>query len=217
MSTHFLRFLLAGTALALTAGSTAAAQFPDARGDFLDSYTTGPRNGDLDVLSIRFEFDNIATFRFFSTSAAPIGTTPGAAFVWGINRGVGSVNFAQLGLPNVRFDAVVALIPDGTSLFIDLLSGAPPTPLAPDAVRVAGGRLEAFVSLDLLTPQGFSPREYTANLWPRSAFVLEDQYISDFAPDDRNLAVTVTPEPTALGLAGVGLLGLAVAARRRRA
>jgi hypothetical protein len=214
MSTHLARTLLVGATLAVAA--PAAAQFPDAAGDFLSTYTAGPLNGDLDVLSIRFEFDNVSTFRFFSTQAGPIGTTPGAAYVWGINRGAGVANFASLGLPDIRFDAVVALIPGGTSLFIDLLSGASPVPLAPGAVHAAGNELEAFVPLSLLTPQGFAPQAYTANLWPRSAFVLEDRFISDFAPDATNIGVAVLPEPTTWALVGVGLLTLGGTARRRR-
>jgi len=214
MSARLAPALLVGATLALA--PPAAAQFPDALGDFLDTYTVGPLNPDLDVLSIGFQFDNVSTFRFISTLAGPVGTTPGAAFVWGIDRGLGVANFASLGLPNIRFDAVVAVIPDGTSLFIDLVGGGPPVPLAAGAVLVNGNRLEAVVPLDLLTPQGFAPGEYTANLWPRSAFVLEDAYISDFAPDDFNLPVTVTPEPATFALVAGGLLALGAARRRRR-
>lgn len=215
MSIHLARTLLVGSTFAFAA--PAAAQFADPLGDFLPSYTAGPRNADLDVVSIGFQFNNVSTFRFRSTLAGPIGTTPGAAYVWGINRGVGMANFASLGLPDIRFDAIVAIIPDGTSLFIDLVSGAPPIPLAPGAVRVAGNRIDAHVSLDLLTPQGFAPHQYTANLWPRSEFVLEDRYISDFAPDATNLGVLVTPEPATWTMVAGGLLALGAAARRRRA
>lgn len=210
------RTLLGLTALALAVAAPARAQLTDPVGDFLSTYT-GPRNPDLDILSIGFEFDNVSTFRFVSTSAGAIGTTPGAPFVWGIHRGAGVADFARLGLPDIKFDALVALIPGSTSLFVDLTTGQQ-SALAADAVRYSGNTLEAFVPLALLSPRGWAPTAYTANLWPRSAPVLNDDgVISDFAPDDRNAAVAVTPEPATWALLGAGVLTIGAVARRRRA
>ncbi len=47
-----------------------------------------------------------ASFVFQSTSAGPIGTTPGALFVWGVNRGAGTARFPDI-TPGVLFYAVV--------------------------------------------------------------------------------------------------------------
>ncbi len=203
--------LLAAALAAAPAG--AAAQTADAEGDFFPTYA-GPRNADLDVRSVQFTYDGASTFRLISTSFGDIGTSPGAAFVWGVNRGDGRSDFARLGLPEVRFDFLAVLIPDGTSLYIDQVTGQQGA-FAPGAVRFSGGLLEATLSSALLPSQGFAPTAYTANLWPRSAPVFSDDVITDFAPDDRNIAVEVTPEPGTWALLGAGLLAVAAAARRR--
>lgn len=207
---------LAAACVAAAAPRRAAAQpVADPVGDFLSTYT-GPHNADLDITSAAFEFDGASTFRVASTSAGAIGTTPGAVYVWGFNRGDGRSSFASLGLPNIKFDAVAALVPGGQSFFLDLVSGQRTT-LEPGAVRASGNALKGFLSLGLLSSQGFSPAAYTANIWPRSAAVFSDNgVISDFAPDDRNVGVSVTPEPATLALVGGGLLALGAAARRRR-
>lgn len=191
-----------------------AAQSQDVEGDFLPTYA-GPRNADLDVRAVRFTYDGASTFHLGSTSFGAIGTTPGAAFVWGVDRGDGRSTFASLGLPEIRFDFLAALIPDGTSFYVDLVSGQQGI-IAPGAVRFAGAELEVMLSADLLGSHGLAPTAFTANLWPRSAPVFRDDVISDFAPDDRNIAVVVTPEPATLVLSGTGLLALGAAARRRK-
>src|SRR5688572_22622486 len=94
----------------------------DPAGDFLSVYA-GPTGGDLDVIA----FDAILTgpdeVVLVSTQAAPTGTTPGASYVWGIDRGAGTEPFPTLDPPTgegVIFDSVVVLLPDGTGSFIDL-------------------------------------------------------------------------------------------------
>jgi MYXO-CTERM domain-containing protein len=202
--------------IALSAGvpTSALAQTPDAENDFLATYA-GPRNADLDVQSVRFTYDGLETFALESTSFGTIGTTPGAAFVWGINRGDGRADFARLGLPDIRFDFLAALVPDGTSFYVDLVTGQQGV-LAPDAVSFAGTFLRATLPAGLLSSQGLAPTAYTANLWPRSRAVFDDDVISDFAPDNDNIAVHVTPEPGTWALSGTGLLLLGALARHRR-
>jgi hypothetical protein len=209
--------LLAGAVAlaAATPASNAAAQLvADPAGDFLASYV-GPRNGDLDVLGATVFFDG-ATFRFASRSAGSIGTTAGALFVWGVDRGRGTARFGPLA-PGVLFDAVVVLNPGGTSTVNDLITGTSAV-LPVGAVAFAGADLRATVPASLLPTLagGFAQSAYTANLWPRVGAGNNNQ-ISDFAPDNSNLAVNVVPEPaTALLLlpaAGV----LAAVMRRRRA
>lgn len=202
--------------VALVAGAPTRvlAQTTDAENDFLATYT-GPRNADLDVRSVRFTFDGLETFALESTSFGAIGATPGAAFVWGINRGDGRSDFARLGLPEIRFDFLAALVPDGTSFYIDLVTGQQGV-LAPGAVSFSGTFLRATLPAGLLPSHGLAPTAYTANLWPRSRAVFDDDVISDFAPDDYNVTVQVTPEPGTWALSGAGLLVLGVLARRRR-
>jgi PEP-CTERM motif len=47
--------------------------------------------------------------------------------------------------------------------------------------------------------------------------VFDDDVISDFAPDNSNITVHVTPEPGTWALSGTGLLLLGALARRRTA
>lgn len=186
----------------------------DPAGDFIDVYT-GPENGDLDVLRAEVILDPAAgTFKFTSTSAGNIGTTATAIFVWGINRGAGFVNFANIGLPNIMFDAVVIITADGGG-FVTTLDNGLQTNLPSGAISINGPDILATVPLSLLPSLGFAPVDYTVNLWPRSAPIIDQvEVISDFAPDATNAAVTVAPEPATFGLIGLALGGLAYARRR---
>ena len=209
-------------ALALaTLGATATAagaqsgQFTDPAGDFLPSYTAGPRNPDLDVLRGAFQFDGSA-FLFSGTLAGAIGTTPGALYVWGINRGKGTARFSPA-LPNtqnVLFDAVVILAPGGTSSVRDLLTSTAFT-LGSSDVSFTGDSFFARVGAGLLSSTGFAPGAYTANLWPRLGLGSNSQ-IADFAPDNANVTVGTIPEPGTWALLGTGLTLLGGVARRRR-
>lgn len=205
--------ILAATAAFAVASPASAQLVADAAGDFLPTYV-GPRNGDMDVLGANVFFDG-ASFRFVSRSAGNIGTTSGALFVWGVDRGRGTARFGPLA-PGVLFDAVVVLNPGGTSTVNDLINGTS-TVLPVGAVSFAGADLSALVSAALLPTLagGFAQSAYTANLWPRLG-VGNNNQISDFAPNNSNLAVAVVPEPgtAALLLPAAGLL--AAFGRRRQ-
>lgn len=119
--------------------------------------------------------------------AGPIGTTEGAAYVWGIDRGAGTELFPTLAPPageGVTFSAVAILLPDGTGTFLDLVTGGA-TVLDPSSIRIAGSTVS--VSLSLLPSQGFEVEDFGYNLWPRYApdgvNSLDNTQISDFAPD----------------------------------
>lgn len=160
----------------------------DGTGDFLASFT-GPRNADLDVTRGEVTLDG-NNFVFTSTSAGQIGTTPGALFVWGVNRGSGTARFGDLA-PGVVFDAVVVVQPDGTSRVVDLTTNPPtPTTLPAGSVVASGGNLTVTVPASLLPTKGFDPASFTVNLWPRVG-VGNNNQISDFAPDNRNVPVRV--------------------------
>jgi hypothetical protein len=208
--------LLVALSLCYLPGGLTAAAIIDPAGDFINVYT-GPVNGDLDVLRAEVFLDPAAgALRFTSTSAADIGTTPTGIFVWGINRGAGFANFANIGLPNIMFDAVV-IITAGGGGFVMTLDNSIQTNLPSAAITINGPDISATAPLSLLPSLGLAPAAYTVNLWPRSAPIINQvDVISDFAPDDRNAAVTVVPEPATLGLSVLGLAILAYARRRSR-
>lgn len=195
--------------------TAAAAQVSDPAGDFLPSYA-GPRNpvtnGDLDVRTAGFFF-NGSTYRFTSTSSANIGSTPGGFFVWGVNRGAGTQGFPVIA-PGVLFDMVIIVNPGGTSTVRDL-TNAQATNLAAGAVSFLGTSLTVDVPAALLPSRGFAATAYTANLWPRG-FQGGDNAISDFAPDNSNITVQVTPEPGTALLLLPALAMAAMVCRRQR-
>ena len=212
--THLQRPLatLAVTAAALVAVApvrAVAQPITDPAGDFLSTFT-GPHNGDLDVLSAQVLF-NGSQFMFTSRQNGAIGTTPGALYVWGVNRGSGTSPGGAFA-PDVKFDAVVVFNPAGGSFVRDLRS-AVNTPLS--GVTFSGNMIGGMVPLALLPSLGFAPSAYTVNLWPRTGLA-NDAQIADFAPDTHNFAVTTTPEPGTWALLGTGLTLLGGVAMRRR-
>jgi hypothetical protein len=208
--------LAAGIILAST--SHAKAQAVDPAGDFLPTYT-GPLAGDLDVLSTGATWDGI-NFRFFATLNGAVGTTNGAFYVWGVDRGAGTVGFAALA-PGVTFDTVVIartslVTPSNPARATGTAAG---TALAPGAVTFSGNTISVIVPTALLPSTGRGFSDYTINLWPRATGPVGTNAISDFAPNNSNVRVTTTaPEPGSLGLAvigGIGLLGGTLRRRRR--
>ena len=203
---------------ALTLGATAfAAPFIDAVGDFLPTYT-GAQGGDLDVVSAEVFVNPLAgTFSVTATLNAPVGTTAGAFFVWGFDRGQGTERFVS-GSPSVgqgvRFDSVLILRPDGTGQVNDLAGGGGGGALGAGQVVINGSTISTVdLPLTLLPTRGFAAPAYTWNLWPRLGTISGNAAISDFAPDASNAGVTVVPAPAAGVLLGVaGVVGL----RRRR-
>lgn len=182
--------LAAALALAACDDSTGSDDRPsrisDASNDFLPSFAGTP-NADLDVRSAEVTYDG-TDFVFRSTMAGAVGTTPGALYVWGVNRGMGTARFGALA-PGVLFDAVVIIQPGGNSRVV-IFNTMPPTisNLAAGSVTVSGNEVTARVPVSLLPEQGFAFGDYTVNLWPRTG-VGNDNQIADFAPDNRNVPV----------------------------
>lgn len=168
-------------------GASRPSAISDSRNDFLPTFT-GPRNPDLDVARAEVTFDG-TNFVFESTSAGAIGTTPGALFVWGVDRGQGIARFGDLAT-RVHFDVVVVLQPGGTSTVRDLTPGGTPQNLPAGNVTFTGNTLRATVPASLLPSRGFSQERFTVNLWPRTG-VGQNSQIADFAPDNSNVQVRV--------------------------
>lgn len=162
---------------------------PDARGDFLTIYE-GPPNGDLDVTAVDAVLSGPDEVTLVGTHAGPIGATPGSVYVWGIDRGAGTEPFPALEPPTgegVAFDAVVALLPDGTGTLTDLVEGGPPRTLDPSSISIDGSTIGVTLPRSLLPSQGRDFADYEYNLWPRFApdgfDPTDNTQVSDFAPD----------------------------------
>ena len=116
--------------------------------------------------------------------------------------------------PNVLWDLIVRINPDGTGLCQQPLAGVV-TPLDPADIRISGNEFTASVPLSMLLPAATRPpSEWTYNLWPRNG-IGQNVQVSDLAPDDGNSPVQTVPEPTSLTLCGIGALGLLGYAWRR--
>jgi len=113
----------------------------------------------------------------------------------------------------VLFDAVVILNPDGTSSVRDLLTNTA-TNLGPGEVSFVGNSLFPLVGAGLLPSTGFAPSAYTANLWPRLGLGNNNQ-VTDFAPNHRNIAVATVPEPATVVLLVPAAVAILLARRRR--
>jgi len=199
------------------AAAVVAAPVTDPPGDFLATYTAGPQNPDLDVVSAEVILDPGSTLTFSGTLAGPVGTTPGTLYAFGLDRGAGTEGF-QIGTPpigpNVFFDSVLALNPDATGQFIDLVTGAV-TPLPPGSVDFEGNQVRAVALLSLVPAQGREPEQFTWTLWPRLGLGQNNQ-VSDFAPNAFNAPVTVIPAPGAALLAALGAALVGSVHRRMR-
>lgn len=218
-------FLTATVSTAAFTALPAQAVILDATGDFLPIYT-GPLAGDLDVTAVDAILSGAGEVTLSGTHAAPIGTTAGAAYIWGIDRGAGTEALAALDPPagqGVTFDSIVALAPDGTGAFIDLVLGGAPQTLDPSSISIADSTISVTLTEALLPSQGFAFADYRYNLWPRfapgGANPADNTQISDFAPDASTFTAsgptTSVPEPAGLGLLVGGILTMAAIRRRR--
>ena len=190
--------------LALAAGLAASSVFAlpvvDVQGDFLPTYT-GPKDADLDIRFADVVIDPKAgTITFSGIFAGEIDKTSAKVYVFGIDRGRGSVGRDLVfqgplgGLPKigsgVLWDAAAVLTATGQALFFDALN---PGVVAVPGVKVgvAGKEITATLPLSLFPSQGFKLEDYTFNLWPRSELSLANTVLPDFAPDNSDAPVSI--------------------------
>jgi len=140
----------------------------DAPNDFILSFT-GAHSPDLDVLSTFATFDG-STFHIGATLNGNVGTLPSALYVFGFDRGAGSVtsNFAAIGLPNVIFDSVITMTGAGVTGGRDLVANAAIT-LPAGAAQISGASFTIDIPAGLLPSQGRALDAYGFNLWLPSA------------------------------------------------
>jgi len=143
----------------------------------------------------------------------------GGVYLIGLDRGPGTPRFLNTPAappiigPNVLFDSVLRINPNGTGQFTNLVAGGPPTVLNPADIIISGNEFTASVPLSVFLPAATRPVEqWTYNLWPRNGQGLNVQ-VSDLAPDDGNSPVV--PEPTSLTLCGIAAVGLLNYGRQR--
>ena len=219
MTRSMKKHLLLSALLALCAAGVQAQSITDAAGDFLPTYT-GPQNGDMDVISAFAGYNaGTDTFSFSGTFAGAIGTTAGAFYVWGLDRGVGTERFVG-GTPSVgqgvKFDAAVFLRPDGTARVTTFVgTDATPFEVGAGTAKISGNTISGSISGALLGSTGFEKSNYTWNLWPRIGST--NNTISDFAPNGMNVPVAAVPEPATYALMGLGLALVGIIRRRRKA
>ena len=191
-------------------GAASATVVTDPANDFIPSFG-GAHSGDIDVLSTSATF-NGTSFQLGGTMNGSIGTLPTSLYVFGVNRGASTANFAAIGLSNVIFDAVITLTGTGVLGGRDLVANAALN-LAGATATISGTSLLINVPLSDLPSQGFSALGYQFNLWPRDTSVAGNAAISDFAPNTSDFLASQVPEPWTAALLLTGLVGLALSRR----
>ena len=220
---RLFRLVAAGALLAY--GTSASATIVDPAGDLLATYT-GPTAGALDITSGDVAFDG-TSFLFTAAVAGNIGLTPGELFVWGINRGAGTPRIDLLRdpdiAPNILFDAVLVMLPNGFLSVVTIPAAGPPNAVSfPGGTTVSGNGLSASVPLSLLPSTGFAPEDYTFGFWTRVRVTPgvdgTNNEIADFLQGSGALSARAVPEPSTwlTMLLGFGVVGGVMRSSRLR-
>jgi hypothetical protein len=199
------------TLVSAVPGSATAVSDPP--NDFLSTFS-GPHNGDLDVVAANVTL-NGSNLDFSATLNGAVGQTPGAVYVFGINRGEGTPKFGNIGEGDVIFDSTFVIKGEGVATVNDLINKTS-TPIT-DAT-LSGLTISGVVPVSDLPSEGLSPNDYEFNLWPEAgAANAGNTEISDFAPNNAVASVSDAPEPTTMSLFGLTAIGAALLRRRKRA
>lgn len=205
---------LGALALALAATPSMATTVVDPTGDFRAGYT-GPLTANLDLISASATIVG-SNLLLSATAAGAIGTE-GSLYVFGIDRGAGTVRLPIA--PTVRFDAVAVLFANGNGR-IALLGAGPPTITDyPGLLTIDGNTISGLFPLAALPSTGAGIGSYTFSLWSRQRVVPTVDgllgEIADFAPDSGTFLASV-PEPATWGMMILGFGASGAAVRRRR-
>jgi hypothetical protein len=233
LSRHSIAHCIAITAISITfigLNAPRANAQNGGNGLFLPTYLGPTTANDLLVNSSTVVYDG-TNFVFTSFLGAPVGTTSGGFYVWGVNRGAGTAGFAALGQNNVLFDAIILArpVPDSISptpsLVVNRLGGGGSTTLPLANMTFFGNQLTLVIPASTLPSRGFLPNDYQVNLWPRFQGVFNgnnvtgNAQISQFAPNNATFQVSTAPEPGSfalLAITGLPLVGAVVRRRFRR-
>jgi hypothetical protein len=157
---------------------------------------------------------NGANLDFTATLNGNVGQTAGAVYVFGLDRGMGTAKFANIGEGDVLFDSTFVIKGSGGGTVNDLIAK---TSTSISDVLLSGNTISGIVPLADLPSEGFSADQYTFALWPESgAPNAANTEITDFAPQNANLTVSSAPEPTTMSLFGMTAAGAFFFLRRRK-
>ena len=179
----------------LAAGPTLAGTTTMSTG-FLPTYT-GPKNGDLEIASAS-AFVEGGNLVLSATAMAPIGTTPGTDYVWGIDTdpAIATAAFASEGFGKVVFNDVVGAKVGGAG------------------VTVSGDTITDTIAIASLKNVVLSPDQFLISLWPVAGSGFSG--FSEFVPGNGTFTAGPVPEPATWGLMLLGLGGLGAVLRSGR-
>lgn len=178
----------------------------DLKGDFFVIFVGSVVSIDLDVFSVIVIYNfGIDFFMFLVIMDGVIGSMVSGFYVWGVNCGVGSVGFVNIGIIGVCFDCVIILWFDGLGMIGGvgvLLSGL---------VIVVGNIIIGVVSGSLLFGIGFNNKlDYIWNFWFCDGVFVGIVVIFDFVLNNVNFIVMLVLEFGMVMLSVLGLVGLLV-------
>jgi hypothetical protein len=164
---------------------------------FLGTYM-GPKNGDLEIASASANVEG-GNLVLSATAMAPIGTTKGTDYVWGIDTDPAKATaaFASEGFSGVVFNNVAVATPGGMG------------------VTVSGDTITDTIAISSLKNVVLNPNQFLISLWPVATPPGGFAGFSEFVPGNGTFAVGV-PEPATWAMMLIGLAGIGAFVRGGR-